>query len=72
MIEFVTHEKNNLIIAEIISDGVVITETQEALDIMANLSYNGINGIILHEKHLTPKFFDLSSRLAGMDKMTGK
>lgn len=41
MIEFVTHEKNNLKIAEIISAGVVITETQEALDIMADLSYRG-------------------------------
>jgi hypothetical protein len=52
-------------IAEIISDDILIKETQDALDIMANINYQGSDKIIIHEKNLTPDFFDLKTRLAG-------
>ncbi|MFC0183272.1 protein of unknown function [Pseudarcicella hirudinis] len=58
-------EINNTGIAEIISDNIEINNTQEALDIMANCSYQGADGIILHEKNLIPDFFDLKTGLAG-------
>lgn len=58
-------EINGSAIAEIISDEVLINETQDALDIMANASYQGAVKIILHAKNLSPDFFDLKTRLAG-------
>ena len=59
------HTQNNKQIAEIIANGIVINETQDALDIMADASYNGASGVIVHEHQLTPEFFDLKTRLAG-------
>jgi hypothetical protein len=56
---------NGTIIAELISDEIVITEPQDALDIMAESGYMGADKLIFHEKSLTPAFFDLKSRLAG-------
>jgi hypothetical protein len=56
---------NGTIIAELISDEIVITEPQDALDIMAEAGYLGSAKLIFHEKNLTPAFFDLKSRLAG-------
>jgi len=56
---------NGINIAEIISDKVVINETQDAVDLMADLSYDGSYKIILHEKNINPIFFDLRSGIAG-------
>lgn len=52
-------------IAEIISEQVVISNAQDALEIMANCSYNGAGKIIVHEHHLAPEFFNLKSGIAG-------
>lgn len=52
-------------ITEIISDDVLIKITQDALDIMADSTYNGSWEIILHEKNIIPDFFDLSTGIAG-------
>lgn len=56
---------NGTLVAELISDEIVITEPQDALDIMAESGYLGSDKLIFHEKNLTPAFFDLKSRLAG-------
>lgn len=59
------HEINEIIIAEIIADGIVINNTQDALDIMANCDYQGARKIILYEKNIIPAFFDLKTGIAG-------
>lgn len=51
--------------AEIISDEIIIGSVDEALDLMANLGYQGVEKIILYEKNIHPDFFDLKTRLAG-------
>jgi len=56
---------NNRQMAEVISDSILITNPQDALDLLADLYYQGFDGIILYEKNITPTFFDLSSGLAG-------
>ena len=56
---------NNTLIAELISDNIEINDTQDALDLMANSTYNEANKIIVHEKNITPEFFDLKTGLAG-------
>ncbi len=52
-------------IAEIRSEKVLIHETQDALDIMANSVYRGSVNLILYEHNLTPAFFDLKTGIAG-------
>ena len=58
-------EVNKQKIAEIISEEIVINDAQDALDIMANANYQGAESIILHQKNLTPAFFELQTGIAG-------
>ncbi|HOP05340.1 MAG TPA: DUF4180 domain-containing protein [Tenuifilaceae bacterium] len=62
-IEIIT--SNHSKIAKLNSDNFVINEVQDALDLMANCSYQGATGVIVDEKHLAPEFFDLKTQLAG-------
>jgi hypothetical protein len=59
------HEINNNRIAEVTDKSLVITNTDEALDLMVNISYNDCSRIIIYEENLHPDFFRLSTRLAG-------
>ena len=56
---------NEISIAEIISESIIINSTQDALDIMGNCNYQGSSRIIIHEKNLIPAFFDLKTGIAG-------
>lgn len=56
---------NDNSIAEVISDEIIIRETQDALDIMANCNYQGAYKIVIKEQNITPEFFDLKTGLAG-------
>jgi len=56
---------NEISIAEIISEDIIINSTQDALDIMADCSYQGSTRIIIHERNLIPSFFDLKTGIAG-------
>ncbi|MBO9703119.1 MAG: DUF4180 domain-containing protein [Sporocytophaga sp.] len=56
---------NDRQLAEVISESVLITTPQEALDLLADLYYQGFDGIMIYERNITPTFFDLSSGLAG-------
>ena len=63
--KFIIHNNNNNMIAEITDDEIIINNLQDALDMIANISYNGINKIIIKEKNIVPDFFKLSTGLAG-------
>ncbi|NHA06798.1 DUF4180 domain-containing protein [Mucilaginibacter sp. HC2] len=56
---------NNLIIAEIVSDSIIINDAQDALDILANCAYQDANRIIVYQKDITEDFFELKTKLAG-------
>ncbi len=58
-------EEKKCKIAEIKSEGIVINDTQDALDIMANANYEGAGSIILNEMNLNPEFFELRPGVAG-------
>lgn len=47
------------------SDGIVITKTQDALDLMGNADYQGARQVIIREEHLPEHFFDLKTGFAG-------
>jgi hypothetical protein len=52
-------------LAVIDSENLFIRETQDALDLMADSGYHGSGKIIIHEKNITPDFFNLKTGIAG-------
>lgn len=56
---------NDIKIAEITSDETIISTTEDGLDLLGNLYYQGFDRIVLNEKNFTPDFFDLKSGIAG-------
>lgn len=57
--------RSDILYAEIISDDIVVKTVQDAMDLIAQCGYQGINNIILKVKNITPDFFDLSTGVAG-------
>ena len=60
-----SHKINNIEIAEVISDKILIQNPDDAIDLIGNLYYQGFDKIIIYEKNLTPDFFDLKNKMAG-------
>jgi hypothetical protein len=60
-----THQINDIKLAEVISEDIVINSVDDAVNLLGNLYYQGFDKIIIHEKNLTPDFFDLKNRIAG-------
>ena len=57
--------EDGVLIAEVLADEIIINETQDALDLMADCNYQDSSKIIVHEKNIIPVFFDLRSGIAG-------
>ncbi|NII84866.1 MULTISPECIES: DUF4180 domain-containing protein [unclassified Pedobacter] len=60
-----THTINNINIAEIISEEIIINDAADGLDLLGNLYYQGFDKIIIQEHNLTSAFFDLKNGIAG-------
>lgn len=60
-----THNIGNIKVAEIIADKIILTSTGDGLELLGNLYYQGFDKIIIHEKNITPEFFDLKTKIAG-------
>ena len=59
-------EQNQVAIAIVASNELLITDVQSALDLMATVRYEaGIARIIMDKKAISEDFFDLKTRLAG-------
>ena len=58
-------EINGICLAEIISDKIVLNNTQDAVDLIGNCNYQGASGIIVRENHIIDSFFDLKTGVAG-------
>ncbi|MDR2236911.1 MAG: DUF4180 domain-containing protein [Chryseobacterium sp.] len=63
--EIIDHSIQNLKIAEIISDELLISSAQDALDLLGNIYYQGFDKVIISEKNITSEFFDLKTKMAG-------
>ncbi|MEI3789580.1 MULTISPECIES: DUF4180 domain-containing protein [unclassified Chryseobacterium] len=63
--KIISHLVNDIKIAEIISDQIVIQSVQDGLDLFGDLYYQGCDKLIIYEKNLTPEFFDLKTKIAG-------
>lgn len=60
-----SHKINDIEIAEIVSEEIIIKNTEDALDLIGNIYYQGFDKMIIHQKNLTENFFDLKNKLAG-------
>ncbi|WP_257667951.1 DUF4180 domain-containing protein [Parapedobacter tibetensis] len=60
-----THNIDDIKIAEVVSDDTIINKTEDGLDLLGNLYYQGFDKIVIHEKNITPDFFDLKNGIAG-------
>lgn len=60
-----THNINNTKIGEVISEATTINNIEDGLDLLGNLYYQDFDKIIIHEKNITPDFFDLKNGIAG-------
>lgn len=59
------HNVNDTRIAELISDATIINNTEDGLELLGNLYYQGYDRIVINEKNITPDFFDLKNGIAG-------
>lgn len=59
------HKAGNSEIAEIISDRLIINSVQDALDLMVHEECQDLEIFLLHEKNISPDFFNLRTGLAG-------
>lgn len=59
------HKKDNGKIAEIISDDILIKDSEDALNLIYETGELDAGKIIIYENQISPSFFDLKSGLAG-------
>lgn len=59
------HVRQDKKIAELISDKTLISNAQDGLEILGNVYYQGYDNLIIHQKNLSPQFFDLKNGIAG-------
>ncbi|MCH5688115.1 DUF4180 domain-containing protein [Niabella sp. W65] len=54
-----THHIKGIKVAEIITDEIILKTTEDGIDLLGNLYYQGFDKIILHKKILLPAFLIL-------------
>lgn len=59
------HKLQDINIAEITAEGILVQEVQDGLDLLGNLYYQDVERVVLYEQNITPVFFDLKSGIAG-------
>lgn len=56
---------NNKTFLEILSDEIILSSTQDILDLIWQAYGYDSNIFIIYEKNISPEFFDLKTRVAG-------
>jgi hypothetical protein len=60
-----SHSINQIRIAEIIADKIIIHSAADGLNILGDIYYQGFDRVIVYEKNITPDFFQLANGMAG-------
>ena len=60
-----TTHYNGKDIPEVISQDIIISNYEDALDLLGSIYYQGYDGFIIHKKNIHEDFFDLSTKMAG-------
>ncbi|USG66565.1 DUF4180 domain-containing protein [Brevibacillus ruminantium] len=58
-------QRNDSKVAIISGDGVLIENVNDALDILGNVGYNGMDKMLVRKENITEDFFELKTGLAG-------
>jgi hypothetical protein len=64
-LKIITHNIGDSIIAEIESNEIIISNSQDGVDLLGNLYYQNFDKIIIYEQNLSKSFFDLKNGIAG-------
>lgn len=60
-----THQVGDTKIAEVTADSILINNPEEGLQLLVDLYYQDFDKIAIHQKNITPAFFDLKTGIAG-------
>lgn len=63
--EIISHKLKSFQLAEISTNVVVMSNVEEATDLIGNLYYQGFDGMLLYENQITTDFFNLETGVAG-------
>ena len=63
--EIKAHQIDNIQIAELKSEGLLIYGIEDGQDLVGNIYYNGFDKAIVHQRNITPDFFVLKNKMAG-------
>jgi len=58
-------QQDNTAIAHVESEDIIISNTQDAVELLMNCHYQGADSIIMAEHNLPAEFFDLKTKMAG-------
>ena len=62
---FISHTIGKAMVAEVAANDMLLTAPEDANDLLGNAYYQGFDGIIISADKISPRFFDLKTRLAG-------
>ncbi|WP_027419250.1 DUF4180 domain-containing protein [Crocinitomix catalasitica] len=60
-----THIIKLIQIAEVKAEGLIIQSSEDGLDLMGDLYYQGFDRVIIYANTITPDFFNLKNGIAG-------
>lgn len=63
--EIKIHQNARLKVGEIVSNEIVLQNSEDGTDLAGNLYYQGLDVVIIHQKNMNPDFFELSNKMAG-------
>ncbi|MEH6679908.1 MAG: DUF4180 domain-containing protein [Sediminicola sp.] len=59
------HRINDLNVAELVSSEIIIKDIDSGIELLGDLYYQDLDRVLVHEKNITPDFFDLKNCMAG-------
>ena len=62
---FISHAIGKAMVAEVAANEMLLAHPEEANDLVGNAYYQGFDGMIISADKISPRFFDLKTRLAG-------
>ena len=62
---FISHAIGKTAVAEVAANDMLFTVPEDANDLLGNAYYQGFDGMIISADKISPRFFDLKTRMAG-------
>ena len=62
---FISHAIGKAMVAEVAANEMLLVHPEEANDLLGNAYYQGFDGMIISADKISPRFFNLKTRLAG-------